>query len=91
MLDLIKKKRFIKSLKKYRGNKEVLQELKIIIEKLVHEKPLPAKYRDHVLKGDLKDLRELHVKPDTLLLYFKIEKSKIVLVDIGNHNNLFKK
>ena len=89
MLDLIQKKRFIKSLKKYRSNKAVLTELKKVIELLLHNKPLPKKYKDHELKGNLKGIRELHLKPDDLLLYIKIEGDSITLVDIGNHANIF--
>ena len=31
--------------------------------------PLPAKYKDHQLTGNLHDFRECHIEPDWLLLY----------------------
>lgn len=88
MLDVIRKKQFIKSLKKYRSNKPVLVELEKVIRLLVNELPIPKKYKDHELKGNFKGIRELHLKPDDLLLYVKIEGESIILIDIGNHANL---
>ncbi|GGG00757.1 MULTISPECIES: type II toxin-antitoxin system RelE/ParE family toxin [Cysteiniphilum] len=89
MLDIIQKKRFIKSLKKYRANKAVLKELKLIIELLSNNRPIPRKYKDHELKGNLKGIRELHLKPDDLLLYLKIDGESITLLDIGSHASIF--
>ncbi|MCF6776828.1 type II toxin-antitoxin system YafQ family toxin [Thiotrichales bacterium 19X7-9] len=88
MLDVIRKKQFIKSLKKYRSNKPVLIELEKVVRLLVNELPIPKKYKDHELKGNFKGIRELHLKPDDLLLYVKIEGESIILIDIGNHSNL---
>lgn len=89
MLEIIQKKRFIKSLKKYRANKAVLQELRIVIALLISEKPIPRKYKDHELKGNLKGIRELHLKPDDLLLYIKVDGNSITLIDIGSHAGIF--
>ncbi len=33
--------------------------------------PLPEKYRDHQLKGNLKNFRDYHVKPDLILILWK--------------------
>jgi mRNA interferase YafQ len=90
MLDVIQKRSFLKSLKKYRSNKPVLVELEKIIILLINESPIPEKYKDHELKGNLKGVRELHLKPDDLLLYIKIEKRNITLIDIGNHANVLR-
>ncbi len=89
MLEIIQKKRFIKSLKKYRANKAVLQELRIVIALLISEKPIPRKYKDHELKGNLKGIRELHLKPDDLLLYIKVDGNSITLIDIRSHAGIF--
>ncbi|WP_395946348.1 type II toxin-antitoxin system YafQ family toxin [Caedibacter taeniospiralis] len=89
MLEIIQKKRFIKSLKKYRANKAVLQELRILIALLISEKPIPRKYKDHELKGNLKGIRELHLKPDDLLLYIKVDGNSITFIDIGSHASIF--
>lgn len=91
MLRLIRQKSFKKSLKKYRYNKQVLESLIYIVDLLVHEKPIPSKYKDHALTGKLKGVRELHLKPDDLLLYLKIDHESITLIDIGSHANVLGK
>jgi len=49
---------------------------------------LISKYKDHQLKGDMKDFRECHIKPDLLLIYI-IDIDTLKLVDIGSHSDLF--
>ncbi|MEM9242847.1 MAG: type II toxin-antitoxin system YafQ family toxin [Pseudomonadota bacterium] len=90
MLRVIYKKPFRKSLKKYKHNPTILSELKHVVNLLAGNKALPTKYKDHELKGNLKGIRELHLKPDDLLLYVKVEHESITLLNIGNHADLFK-
>jgi len=90
MLTLEISKSFKKSLKKYKNNKKVLQELNIVIELLLNDEVLPEKYKDHVLTGNLKNIRECHVKPDALLLYFVIDDLGVLrLYDFGSHADMF--
>lgn len=89
MLLLEQTKTFKKCLKKYKHKKSVLKELEVIVFLLIHEKPIPIQYRDHELKGNFKGIRELHLKPDDLLLYVKIENEKIILMALGSHSELF--
>ena len=89
MLKIEQTKTFKKCLKKYRQKKAVLEALKTVVELLVNEKSIPAKYLDHELKGKYKGIRELHLKPDDLLLYIKIDKEKIVLMALGSHSEIF--
>ena len=51
---------------------------------------LPPEYKDHELKGNLIGNRECHLAPDILLVYKK-EKAELILllVNTGNHSNLF--
>ena len=49
---------------------------------------MPKKYCDHELKGNLKDYRECHIKPDLLLIYEPNDKV-IQLVRIGSHSELY--
>ncbi len=88
-LKLEQTKSFKKSLKQYRHKKKLLQELTHIVDLLVHEKLIPAKYRDHELVGGYKGIRELHLRPDDLLLYITHEGKKITLVAIGSHSEIF--
>ena len=70
------------------SDKELLKEIIIL---LAQNKELEEKYKDHKLTGNFKDLRECHVKPDLLLIY-KINDDilELALVQVGNHNSLFK-
>lgn len=58
-----------------------------ILHCLCRDLPLSEKYRDHQLTGNLKDLRDCHLKPDLVLLYRK-QDSSIELVRLGSHSEL---
>ena len=64
------------------------QELRALLALLVADVPLPAKYRDHSLKGEWRDHRDCHVKPDLILLYRKPDSETMELVRIGSHSEL---
>lgn len=61
-----------------------------VINTLARGEILPAKYKNHPLKGNLKGYYDCHVLPDLVLIY-KIEKEKLILLlfDVGTHSNLF--
>ena len=55
----------------------MLEELKKVVELLVKNKPVSCKNTVITkLKGNHKGIRELHLKPDDLLLYIKKGKEK---------------
>lgn len=89
MLKLGQTKTFKKCLKKYKHDKVVLEELKKVVNILINEQPIPTKYLDHALKGKHIGIRELHLKPDALLLYFTQHNEKIILVALGSHSEIF--
>lgn len=64
--------------------------LEAILDLLVEDKPLPAKYRDHVLVGDWKNHRECHIKPDLLLIYRPVGTDVLRLARLGSHSELFR-
>lgn len=79
--------------KDYKLAKRQRQKLKIlnnVIKKLVNEEELPARFKDHKLSGKLKEYRELHLKPDWLLVY-RIDKKKkeLKLARLGSHSELY--
>ncbi|MCL7489220.1 MAG: type II toxin-antitoxin system YafQ family toxin [Desulfobulbaceae bacterium] len=80
-------KRDVKRMEK-RGKE--IEKLKEIIRSLVNAEKLESRYRDHQLKGLLKDCRECHIEPDWLLVY-RIEGSELCLVRTGSHSDLFRK
>ena len=61
-----------------------------VIDMLSQVETLPKKYKNHPLKGELNGYYDCHVLPDLVLIY-KIEKEKLVLIlfDIEKHSNLF--
>ena len=66
--------------------------LQAVIELLVNEQPLPAKYRDHALVNsrDYKGMRECHIEPDWLLVYRVMRETLILqLIRTGSHSDLF--
>ena len=61
-----------------------------VVNKLANDETLEAKYKDHALKGNYKDFRECHIKPDLLLVYRKIDDIlELYLANLGNHNSVF--
>ncbi|MCF6806838.1 type II toxin-antitoxin system YafQ family toxin [Thiotrichales bacterium 19S9-12] len=82
-------KAFKKSYKKYKNDADFLEELLFVLEKLQNRDVLPAKYCDHELKGNFKGVRECHIRPDDLLLYFIVEDEVLKLVDLGSHAKVF--
>ena len=90
MLTLQRTTAFKGSLKKYRHDEKLLEELEKVVLLLLNEQKIPEKYRDHELKGKLKGIRELHLRPDDLLLYVLIEKERVILMAIGSHAEIFK-
>ena len=62
--------------------------LPAILTLLATDTPLPAKYVDHALRGEWKDFRDCHVKPDLVLIYQKPDATRLLLVRIGSHSEL---
>lgn len=82
--------RFKKDLKKYHHQASVLRELNDVLKLLLAQKSLPEKYRDHSLSGGYVGMRECHVKPDVLLVYWIDTKNKKLVVErLGSHSELF--
>ena len=62
--------------------------LEAALELLAVDAPLPARYKDHQLKGQRKEYRDCHLRPDLLLLYGKKNADTLELVRIGSHAQL---
>jgi len=62
--------------------------LPAILTLLATDTALPAKYVDHPLRGEWKDCRDCHVKPDLVLIYRKTGDQALQLVRLGTHNAL---
>jgi mRNA interferase YafQ len=89
MYSIFRTASFKKQYKKLSAHdKELLKEVIVL---LAQNMELEEKYKDHKLTGNFRDLRECHIKPDLLLIY-KINNDilELALVQVGNHNSLFK-
>ena len=60
-----------------------------LLNLLLSNEELPAKYRNHKLLGCYKGSQELHIEPDWLLVY-KLTKGELILERTGTHCDLFK-
>lgn len=90
MLQIVPTKQFKKDLKRIaKDSKKDLNKLNKIVNILAEQKQLPIEYRDHQLKGNLKNYRECHIEPDWLLMY-QVKENILVLslVRTGSHSEL---
>ena len=84
-------KKYKKAYKRYKHNKKLVSEIKEIMRILAFDEPIPKSYKDHELVGNLKGFRELHIRPDVLLVYEKQDSIlTLLLVNMGSHSELFK-
>ncbi len=81
-------KQFQRDVKLQKKRGKNLEKLKIIIEHLIEEKPLPEKTRDHILVGNFAGCRECHIEPDWLLIY-QLEEMRVYFMRTGTHSDLF--
>ncbi|WRF08148.1 type II toxin-antitoxin system YafQ family toxin [Helicobacter pylori] len=91
MLMIETSKKFDKDLKILVKNGFDLKLLYKVVENLATEQPLAPKYKNHPLKGGLKDFRECHLKPDLLLVYQIKKRKHSFLVRLESHSELFYK
>ncbi|MDO5328977.1 MAG: type II toxin-antitoxin system YafQ family toxin [Coriobacteriia bacterium] len=79
----------IKLAKKQNRNLDLLFE---VVDKLIHQETLDAKYKDHNLSGNYKGCRECHIQPDWLLIYqIKSNSLTLLLTRLGSHSTLYDK
>lgn len=79
-----------KDIKRAKKRNYDMEELYAVVSKLANDEPLEEKYRDHSLGGNWSGHRELHIKPDWLLIYRKQDDVLILeLARTGTHSDLF--
>lgn len=86
--EILRKNQFKKDVKRIIKQGKNLEELENILSILIEDEAIPDRHKDHPLTGDYNEFRELHIKPDWLLIY-KIEGEKLILVRTGSHTELF--
>ena len=60
-----------------------------VLDFLISDTPLPAKYKDHKLTGELEGYRSCHLMPDLLLVYEWPDHKTLRLVRLGTHSKLY--
>ncbi len=66
-----------------------MKKLRAVIERLVSEEELEARYKDHPLQGDFAGVRDCHIQADWILIY-AIVGDELRLIRTGTHSDLFK-
>ena len=67
-----------------------MSKLAATLNLLASQKPMPERYFDHQLTGNLRDFRECHIEPDWLLVYQIFEDTLILsATGTGTHSDLF--
>ena len=90
MLTLKTTTKFRKDYKRMQKQGKDMSLLKVVIDDLLEEKILDAKYLDHPLAGRYLGFRECHIQPDWLLIY-AVDKGQLLLTTsrTGSHSDLF--
>jgi mRNA interferase YafQ len=75
--------------KRIAKNKKLKKLVEDTLELLISGNPLPAKYKEHPLKGNLSGYLDAHILPDLIIIFSRDAlKKQINLVRLGNHSNL---
>lgn len=85
-------KQYKKDVKLAKKRNYKMEELYSIVEKLANDEPLEERYHDHSLEGNWAGHRELHIRPNWLLIYQK--KDNLLILELsrtGTHSDLFGK
>ncbi len=80
-------KKFKKDIKK-QYIELVSTEFLTALSHLMRGEALPAKFKDHALSGELKGLRDCHIKPDLVLIYRSVDDI-LELHRLGSHSEIF--
>ncbi len=89
MLTPVRSTRFKRDVRRAGKRGKDLARLRVLLESLIQQEPLSARYLDHPLRGIWKGYREAHIEADWLLIY-RVAGSELHLVRTGSHSDLFK-
>ena len=88
MIEVIRTKQFKKDAKRIKKQGKSISFVEEIVNLILENKILDAKYKDHKLKGEYEGCRECHLKGDWLFIYLKNEK-ELLMIRTGSHSELF--
>ena len=90
MYTLVFTNRMKRDLKLAKKRGKDISKLETVLEILLSGDDLPDIYKDHQLKGEMREFRECHIEPDWLLIYKKEETEFILYATVtGSHADLF--
>lgn len=91
MLNLVLTGKFKKDYNKLKKRKFKIELLDEVVNLLINQQPLPAKYKNHPLKGDKKGYFDLHIQNDWVLIY-RIDNNELILylLETGTHSDILK-
>lgn len=90
MYQLAKTGQFKKDFKVILKRNYDISKIKKVFQYLLEGKQLPAKYKNHPLKGKYMNHYDCHIGPDWILIYKKDSKNKVItLIRTGTHSDLF--
>lgn len=88
MLIPVRSAQFKRDVKRAQRRGKDLAKLRLPLTALARQESLPARYRDHPLRGSWQGYREIHIEPDWLLIYC-VQGDELRLVRTGTHADLF--
>ncbi len=88
MLIPVRSSRFKRDERRAKVRGRDLTKLRSLLAALIEQEPLPARYRDHLLRGIWKGYREAHLEPDWLVIC-RVQGDELHLVRTGAHSDLF--
>lgn len=88
MLTPVVSKAFRRDVKRSERRGKDMSKLRDLLTLLIERKTLPARYKDHSLKGNWNGYRDAHIEPDWLLIY-RVVGDELQLARAGTHADLF--
>ena len=79
---------FRRDVRQARKRGKDMGKLRALLTLLIEGTPLPAKYRDHPLRGEWGGFRDAHLEPDWVLIY-KDDGKTVRFERTGRHVDLF--
>jgi mRNA interferase YafQ len=90
MLEIVYTTKMKRDVKRMTRRGKDISKLVIVLDLLANRTPMPTRYRDHPLSGNLGDFRECHIEGDWLLMYRIFEDTLILSASgTGTHSDLF--
>ena len=85
MLIPVRATQFKRDVRKAKKRGKDLTKLRGLLDSLIRQRSIPARYIDHQLQGTGRGYREAHIEPDWLLIY-RVEGNELYLARAGSHS-----